>query len=143
MHGQSLVTPSFRSSLTKAVNDLRQALPLATNLGLRFAPRVIEFYILWCELLHPSRKDAALARLRRDMADHALAVSRIQYALAYDNDYSPDNLEMYLQRRELIGGLTDEELHAMFAIFLHKNDAAGLAARRGKTPAGRSLVRQR
>ena len=62
------------------------------------------------------------------MAHPSLAISRVQYALAYDNDYSPDNLETYLQRRDLFGGLTDEELHAMFAILLHKNDAAGLAA---------------
>lgn len=114
--------------LDKAINDLRQALPLATNLGLRFAPRVIESYILWCELLHPSRKGSALAWLRRDMADPALAISRVQYALAYDNDYSPDSLEAYLQRRDSFGGLTDEELHAKFAILLHKNDAAGLAS---------------
>lgn len=116
------------AKLDEAINDLRQALPLATNLGLRFAPRVIESYILWCELLHPLRRDAALARLRRDMTDPALAVSRVQYALAYDNDYQPDGLESYLQRRDSFGGLTDQELHAMFAILLHKNDATGLAA---------------
>jgi hypothetical protein len=114
--------------LDEAINDLRQALPLASNLGLRFAPRIIESYILWCELLHPSRKAAALERLRRDMADPALAISRIQYALAYDRDYSPDNLEAYLQRRDSFGGLTDDELHAKFAILLHNNNAAGLAA---------------
>ncbi len=115
------------AQLDEAINDLRQAVPLATSLGLRFAPRVIESYILWCELLHPSRKDAALARLRRDMAEPASAVSRVQYALAYDDDYLPDNLETYLQRRDSFGGLTDEEIHAKFAILLHKNDAAGLA----------------
>ncbi|WP_407193767.1 tetratricopeptide repeat protein [Bradyrhizobium sp. STM 3566] len=128
-HARPIVSDAELSAqLDEAINDLRQALPLASNLGLRFAPRVIESYILWCELLHPPRKDTALAKLRRDMADPALAVSRVQYALAYDNDYSPDNLETYLQRRDSFGGLTDEELHAKFAILLHKNDAVGLAA---------------
>jgi hypothetical protein len=93
-----------------------------------YAPRIIESYIIWCELLHPSRKNAALAQLRRDMDDPALAVSRVQYALAYDPDYSSANLEAYLQRRDSFGGLSDDELRAMFAILLHKNEAAGLAS---------------
>jgi hypothetical protein len=113
--------------LDEAIDDLHQALPFASNLGLRYAPRIIESYILWCELLHPSRKNAGLARLRRDMEDPGLAVSRVQYALAYDSAYAPENLEIYLQRRDAFGGLSDEELRAMFAILLHKNDAAGLA----------------
>jgi tetratricopeptide (TPR) repeat protein len=120
--------PELSAALDDAVNDLRQALPLASALGLRQAPRIIESYIIWCELLHPTRRDATLAQLRRDMEDSALAVSRVQYALAYDRDYSPANLEAYLQRRDSFGGLSDEELRAAIAIRLHENDATGLAS---------------
>ncbi|WP_334396230.1 HTH domain-containing protein [Bradyrhizobium sp. AZCC 2289] len=116
------------AALNDAINDLRQALPLASTLGLRRAPRIIESYIIWCELLHPTRKQAALAQLRRDMEDNALAVLLVQYALAYLRDYKPASLEAYLQRRESFGGLSDEELRAALAIRLHKDDAAGLAS---------------
>lgn len=116
------------SALDAAINDFRQAIPYATALGLKHAPRLIESYIIWSELLHPTRGEAALAQLRRDMDDHALAVSRIQYALAYLNDYSPADLEVYLQRRDVLGGLSDEELRAAFVINLHKENAAGVAS---------------
>ena len=116
------------AALNDAINDLRQALPMATTLGLRHAPRIIESYITWCELLHPTRKQTALARLRSDMENNAMAVSLVQYALAYLQDYMPASLEAYLQRRESFGGLSDEELRAALTIRLHKDDAAGLAS---------------
>ncbi|NOJ41056.1 HTH domain-containing protein [Bradyrhizobium australiense] len=114
--------------LDTVLDDLRRALPSATSLGLREAPRNIESYIIWGELLHPSRKEKALGQLRRDMDDNALAVSRIQYALAYLKDYSPAALEAYLQRRDALGGLTDDELRAAFVISLHKDNPSHLAA---------------
>jgi tetratricopeptide (TPR) repeat protein len=126
-HARPIVADAELSTrLDEAINDLRQALPLAAKLGLRFAPRMIESYILWCELLHPTRKTAALAQLRRDMEEPSLAIARIQYALAYDPNYSPANLESYLRRRDSFGGLSDDELRAFFVILLSKNDAAGL-----------------
>jgi pimeloyl-ACP methyl ester carboxylesterase len=120
--------PELTAALDTAINDIRRALPLASTLGLRHAPRIIESYIIWCELLHPTRKQTALAQLHRDMEDNALAVSRVQYALAYLRDYTPANLEAYLQRRDSFGGLSDEELRAALAIRLHKDDPAGLAS---------------
>ncbi|MFH0302497.1 hypothetical protein AAFX91_36080 [Bradyrhizobium sp. 31Argb] len=128
-HARPIVNDTELSArLDEAMNDLRQALPLASNLGLRFAPRMIESYLLWCGLLHPMHKAEALVRLRHDMEEPSLAVSRIQYALAYDPDYSPSKLLTYLQRRDGLGGLNDDELRAMFVILLDRNDAAGLAA---------------
>ncbi|WP_316169055.1 MULTISPECIES: hypothetical protein [unclassified Bradyrhizobium] len=120
--------PELSAALDAAIDDLRQALPLSSHLGLRHAPRIIESYILWCELLHPGRKQAALAQLKNDMDESALAVSRIQYAFAYLDGFSPTALESYLQRRDTLGGLSDEDLRAALVIRLHKNDAAGLAA---------------
>ncbi len=43
------------SALDAVINDFRQALPYATALGLKHAPRPIESYIIWSELLHPTR----------------------------------------------------------------------------------------
>ncbi|MGY4426343.1 hypothetical protein ACVWY2_008792 [Bradyrhizobium sp. JR6.1] len=120
--------PDLSKALDAALNDLRQALPYARTLELQHAPQIIGSYIVWCELLHPARKEAALAQLRRDMEDHALAVSLVQYALAYLKGYSPAGLENYLARRDALGGLTNEELRAAFVIKMHGNDAAGLAS---------------
>ena len=120
--------PTLSAELDAATNDLRQALPLSTALGLRHAPRIIRSYILWCDLLHPARKDAALAQLRLDMRNHPRAVSLVQYALAYDRAFDPTQLDAYLQRRDAFGGLSDDELRAALSIRLHKNDAAGLAS---------------
>jgi hypothetical protein len=71
---------------------------------------------VWCDLLHPARKDAALTQLRRDMQDHPRAVSLVQYALAYDRTFDPTQLEAYLQRRDAFGGLSDDELRAALSI---------------------------
>src|SRR6266403_1742344 len=38
--------PELTAALDTAINDLRQALPLASTLGLRHAPRIIESYII-------------------------------------------------------------------------------------------------
>ena len=120
--------PELSRRLDAALNDLHQALPYAVQLGLQHAPQIIGSYIIWCELLHPARKQAALAKLRRDMQDNFLAVSYIQYALAYLDGYSSAPLESYLARRDALGGLSNEELRANFVVKLHSNDAAGLAA---------------
>ncbi|KRP89212.1 hypothetical protein AOQ73_26690 [Bradyrhizobium pachyrhizi] len=120
--------PELSRVLDAALDDLHQALPYAKTLELQHAPQIIASYIVWCELLHPARKETALAQLRRDMEDHALAVSLIQYALAYLKGYSPAGLESYLARRDALGGLTNEELRAAFVIRLHGNDPAGLAS---------------
>lgn len=119
--------PELSRKLDAALNDLHQALPYAVQLGLQHAPQIIGSYIVWCELLHPARKQAALAKLRRDMQDNFLAVSYVQYALAYLDGYSSASLEAYLSRRDTLGGLTNEELRAVFVIKLHSNDAVGLA----------------
>jgi hypothetical protein len=116
------------SALDAVLDDFRQALPYARTLGLHHAPRIIESYIVWSELLHPTRGQAALAQLRRDMDDNARAVSHVQYVLAYLNDYSPTALEAYLQRRDVLGGLNDEELRAAFVVYLHNEDASSVAS---------------
>ena len=127
--------------LDASLNDLRQALPYAITLGLiQRASCIIELYIVWCELLHPTRKQAATEHLRREMDDHSIAISRVQYAFAHLDGYSPASLEAYLRRRDDLGGLNDEELRAAFVISLHKdkctaNLAALIAAKRQQAEA--------
>lgn len=111
-----------------AVNaDLQRALPLALELGLTYAPQSIRAYLIWCDLLHPGRRTAALAQLRNDMQEPAKALALIQFALAYDPQFDPASISAYLDKREALGGLNDDELRARLAIPLNKDDPARVA----------------
>jgi len=95
--------------------DFRQALPLATAFHLRDAPRVIEAYLMWCDLLHPSRKKSALTRLRANLEEPGVASALVSLALAYDHEFDPTELLAYLARRDALGGLSNDDLRALLA----------------------------
>ena len=103
--------------------DLQRALPSTVELGLYHAPRLIRAFLIWCDLLHPGRRDVALAQLRNDMQDPAKALPLIQFALAYDPQFDPGSISAYLEKREALGGLNDDELRALLVIGLNKDDA--------------------
>ncbi len=105
------------TELDAAAADLQRVLPLAIELGLKEAPRLIRSYVIWSGLLHPGRKETALAQLRRDMQEPPKALPLIQFALAYDPDFNAKAFCEYLKRRERLGGLNDEELRASLPSF--------------------------
>jgi tetratricopeptide (TPR) repeat protein len=113
--------------LDEAIGDLNTLVRLLEGLSLPEGKRIAESYLTWCELLHPSRKAAGLGRLRREMEDMTLALSRLQFAFAYDDEFSPDEITRYLERREKFGGLNDLELRGMLVIRLHGSDPAAVA----------------
>jgi pimeloyl-ACP methyl ester carboxylesterase len=120
--------PSERlaSELDLAADDFRRAIPLMIDLGLREAPRIAEFYLTWCDLLHPVRRDAALEKLRQDMTEPSKALSRVPFAFAYDVAFNPSALLQYLQKREKFGGLSLEEVRAKFSVQINQNDSRGI-----------------
>jgi len=113
--------------LDEAIADLNTLILQLDGLALPETKRIAQSYLTWCELLHPSRKAAGLMRLRREMADMGLALSRLQFAFAYDDEFSPDETTRYLERREKFGGLNDLELRGMLVIRLHGNDPSAVA----------------
>jgi hypothetical protein len=114
--------------LDAARSDLERFLSAVEGLELREAPRLAETYLTWCDLLHPRRRDAALVQLRSDMTDPAKALSRVQFALAYDADnFDRDPLTKYLEKRDALGGLNSDELRAALVLRLHANDPAAIA----------------
>jgi hypothetical protein len=115
------------ATLDAAITDLNQVISLAPELQLRDAKRIAETYALWCELLHPDRHDAALAKLRRDMTEPRLALGRLQFAFAFDRDFDRTPIAKYLEKREQMGGLDSEELAAAFVLQLHSGDSRTLA----------------
>jgi hypothetical protein len=114
--------------LDSAATDLRSFIPIAATMGFKEARRLAEGYAIWCELLHPTRKDAALAMLRDAMKDPKTALGWLQFAFAYDREFNPDDITQYLERREQRGGLDDSEVRAMLVLRLHRNDASGIAS---------------
>ena len=118
----------LETELDAARSDLEHFLSAAEGLELREARRVAEAYLIWCDLLHPRRRDAALIRLRADMNDPAKALARVQFALAYDaNNFNRDPLTNYLEKREALGGLGGDELRAALVLRLHSNNPASIA----------------
>ena len=115
------------AELDAARSDLERFLSVAQGLDLREAVRVADAYLAWSDLLHPRRRDAALVQLRADMNDPAKALSRIQLAFAYDPQFDARALSHYLERRETLGGLDNDELRAALVIRLHANDASAIA----------------
>jgi hypothetical protein len=49
------------AELDKAIADFNRAMSAVAELGLTFAQRLVRSYLLWCELLHPARGQAAIA----------------------------------------------------------------------------------
>ena len=98
--------------LDVALNELNAFIPIASALGLREAKRLAGGYLRWSELLHPHRKDAGLVHLREEMKDPKSGRSRLSLAFAFDPDFDPKPLEEYLNGREELGGLDDDDLHA-------------------------------
>lgn len=115
------------SELDAATADLQRALLFGVELGLTHAPQSIRAYLIWCDLLHPGRRAGALAQLRNDMEEPAKALMLIQFALAYDPQFDPASISAYLDKREALGGLDDDELRARLAIPLNKDDPARVA----------------
>jgi hypothetical protein len=66
-------------------------------------------------------------QLRADINEPAKALSRIQFAFAYDPQFDPRALTQYLERWEALGGLDDDELRAALVLRLHSNNAASVA----------------
>jgi hypothetical protein len=113
--------------LEAATKDLRSVLPSLIELDLHEAQRIARAVLTWCDLLHPHQKDAALARLRPLMDKPDTALTRLQFAFAFDPDFDPTPIARFLERRRELGGFTDEQLRAAFILRIHASDPRALA----------------
>ena len=61
------------------------------------------------------------------MSDPRVALSRIQFAFAYDAEhFDPQPIAQYLEKRDSFGGLSTDELGAGLALRLNKNDPVAI-----------------
>ncbi len=118
---------TITTELDAATGDLNRTVAITQELGLRQTGKVAEAYITWAELLHPARRDAALTKLRVNMADPKTALALLSFAFAYDPNFDPSPVTKYLERRERLGGLDDDELKAALVIGLHGKDPRTLS----------------
>jgi hypothetical protein len=118
---------TLAAELDAARSDLERFLSAAQGLELREALRVTEAYLIWADLLRPRRRGTALTQLRADINEPAKALSRIQFALAYDPQFDARAITQHLARREALGGLDDDELRAALVLRLHSNNAVSVA----------------
>ena len=90
------------------------------------ARHITESSIIWLQLVHPGRKAQALAKLRQEMQDPSQAVKRVVFALVFLSVVQPQVFAQSLKRREAMGGLDGEDLHAAFVLTLNKNEPRGV-----------------
>ncbi len=113
------------AELDAAKNDLQTLMPSLKALELREAARLAADYLAWFDLLHPTHRDAALAQLRSDMGDPAKALSRLQFALAFDaRNFDPTPIAKYLEKRAEFGGLKEDELRGALILAMREGPAA-------------------
>jgi|CXWL01.1.fsa_nt_gi tetratricopeptide (TPR) repeat protein len=113
--------------LDGAIQDLKRILSAADILQLQQSRRVIQKYLLWCELVHPLRHAGALQALRHDMTELRTALPNLQAALAFDEEFDPLPIANMLEKRFLLGGWSDDELSAAFLLCVKGQDPAKVA----------------
>lgn len=129
-HVRPIATDSqTRVILDGAIHDMRCLTSILKELRLPETIKIVEDYILWFELLHPTHCETALTRLAADMQNPTTALKRISFALAYLPNFDAAPILTHLENRAMFGGLNDDELRASFAILMDDSkDKARLSA---------------
>ena len=105
--------------LDLAIAEFTRFQPMARDLQLDNAGRIAQAYLVWCELLHPRRKAGAVERLRADMTSPQSALNKLQFAFAFIGEFDPAPIAHYLERRQQLGGLDDNDLRAALVLRMH------------------------
>jgi hypothetical protein len=124
----ALLEAELSSRLDQAIGDLEYSLSLIRNLNLPRSLILADWYLTWANLMHPHRSGSAKQKLDADMQVMPKAVQEIQLAFRYLDAFDPAPLKDYLRRREVAGGLDDDDLLASLIIDTHTSDHAASAA---------------
>lgn len=87
----------------QAIQALLQAHELMLQLGAKDRARGCEYHMMWLRLTDPQERDAALAELKKGMADGEYAAFMLDIALNIDDTFDRQPLERYLRRRKREG----------------------------------------
>jgi tetratricopeptide (TPR) repeat protein len=76
-------------------------------------------WLQWLRLVDPARREVELATLVTEMNDGRVAVNLMQLAHAFNVKFNSSALTKYLERAEMLGGLSPQELNAKILLLEH------------------------
>lgn len=110
------VADSWRN---KAYCSLEECSKAAKEIGDKILVGLAENILQWLRLVDPLQKENELVELIKDMADGKAAVNLMPLAYAFKIKFDETVLTKYLERSEIMGGLSREELKAKVLLLLH------------------------
>lgn len=90
--------------------------------------RTATAWLRWLRLVDPSRRGEELTALSADMSDAQKAVELLPLAHAFNVKFDPSALEKRLDRAEMVGGLSLEEMNAKILLLRHLGRFVELAS---------------
>ena len=84
-------------------------------------------WLTWARLLDPNTKEIEQERIRQTLRDPAAAIDILPFAIQFDLEFPTNEIASYLDRREAIGGLSNEEFQARFLLVRKGNDPQRIA----------------
>ena len=103
----------------KATSSLKECSKAAREIGDKILVGRAENLLQWLRLADPLHKKDELAELIQDMADGKTAVDLMPLAYAFKVRFDDTALTKHLERSEILGGLSREELNAKILLLQH------------------------
>lgn len=111
----------------KASISLEECLKAARETGDKILVGRAENLLQWLRLVDPLHKKDELAKLIKNMADGKAAVDLMPLAFAFKVKFDDTALTKHLERSEILGGLSREELNAKVLLLQHLGRFSELA----------------
>lgn len=112
----------------KASISLEECLKAAGETGDKILVGRAENLLQWLRLVNPLHKRNELAELIKNMADGKTAVDLMPLAYAFEVKFDDTALTKHLERSEILGGLSREELNAKILLLQHFGRFSELAS---------------
>lgn len=119
------VAENWRNRATSSLEECSKA---AKEVGDKILLGRAENLLQWLRLVDPLHKKDELAELIQNMADGRTAVDLMPLAYAFKVKFDDTALTKYLERSEILGGLSREELNAKILLLQHFGRFSELAS---------------
>ena len=112
----------------KASSSLEECSKAAKEIGDKILAGRAENLLQWLRLVDPLHKKEALAELIKNIADGKTAVGLMPLAYAFKVKFDDTALTKHLERSEILGGLSRDELNAKVLLLQHFGRFSELAS---------------
>jgi hypothetical protein len=113
--------------LQQALADTQTALAAAKELELPLVLDFLEEFELWLQVEDRDSREAALARLTKEIAEPSKTLRRVRLALAYDIPFDKAALARHLRARKTLFAWNPDEQFSAFLLEFSSGDPAKLA----------------